>query len=94
MGPFAEVSHYLAWLDVYIAVGWMVGTVKPIRTQGRSVVFVDDKLNSAAIRVYNEQNPSGDVTPPFVEEAAREIRCGTYVWGLKLGAVLGLDTGG
>ena len=77
--PFSRYipfQHYSAWLDAYNTGGWMVGTVKPIRTQGRSVVFVDDKLNSAAIRVYNEQNPSGDVAPPFVEEAAREFRRG------------------
>ena len=45
-----------------------------MRTHSGAMVLVDEKLNTAAIRMYNEQNPSGDVTPPFVEEAAREFR--------------------
>ena len=44
------------------------------RNHGEAVVLVDDKLNTAAIRMYNEEVQSGAFGSPFAEEAAREFR--------------------
>ncbi|MBN2718467.1 MAG: metallophosphoesterase [Deltaproteobacteria bacterium] len=61
--PYEAVYDDLpSWLNWVINTGgWVVETVHPSPTHGASVVLVDEQLNCASLRMYNETaNPSGD----------------------------------
>ncbi len=55
--PFArrEAFHgYSAPVDVYNSGGWVVETLQRAPVHGGSIILVDDQLNVAGIRMYNE----------------------------------------
>ena len=61
--PFQEDMNfkgYPAWVNVYNTGGWVVDTVAPQPLHGGAVVLIDDDLNVAALRMYNENaDPAG-----------------------------------
>lgn len=61
--PFQEDMNfrgYPAWVNVYNTGGWVVETVDPQPLHGGAVVLIDDDLNVAALRMYNENaDPAG-----------------------------------
>ena len=55
--PFAchqGFQGYSGGLDVYNSGGWMVETLRYAPFHGGSIILVDDQLNVASIRMYNE----------------------------------------
>lgn len=70
--PFEGFNH---WVDVYNTGGWVVDTYDPNKCHGASVVLVDDDLNTASIRLFNEPEHEGEAFQKvFVEEAPRGFR--------------------
>jgi len=61
--PFQEDMNfkgYPAWVNVYNTGGWVVETVAPQPLHGGAVVLIDNDLNAAALRMYNENaDPAG-----------------------------------
>ncbi len=47
-------------VKVYNTGGWAVQTTTPEKAHGASIVLVDDKLNVAGVRMFNEQHQPGD----------------------------------
>ena len=45
---------YPEWTSVYNSGGWVVDTVDPVPAHGGAVVLVDEDLNVASLRMYNE----------------------------------------
>ena len=69
--PFQEdmnFKNYPGWVNVYNTGGWVVETVDPELAHGGAVVLVDERLNVAAVRCYNESGNSEDYKVS-VEEA-------------------------
>ena len=70
--PFQEDMNfqgYPAWVKVYNTGGWVVETVDPQPLHGGAVVLLDDGLNAAALRMYNENDaPAG--CPVSIQEAS------------------------
>ena len=55
--PFEEdmnFAGYPEWTDVYNSGGWVVDTVQPQPLHGGAVILVDENLNAASLRFYNE----------------------------------------
>ena len=82
--PFQEDMNfqgYPAWVNVYNTGGWVVETVDPQPLHGGAVVLLDDGLNVAALRMYNENDaPAG--YPVSLQEAshAGESKNPLYVY--------------
>src|SRR3989304_8283830 len=61
--PFQEDMNfkgYPAWANVYNTGAWVVETVAPQPLHGGAVVLIDNDLNAAALRMYNENaDPAG-----------------------------------
>ncbi|MCK9463015.1 MAG: hypothetical protein M0R80_25615 [Proteobacteria bacterium] len=70
--PFQEdmdFPGYPRWVHVYNTGGWVVETVAPEPLHGGAVVLVDEELNTASLRMYNEcAEPGG--TAVSLEEAS------------------------
>lgn len=63
--PFERVAHYDGYagdVQLFNSGGWVVDTQTPQPIHGGAVIVVDDDLNSASIRMYNEA--SDDRNPP------------------------------
>jgi len=63
--PFEEdmnFAGYPEWTDVYNSGGWVVDTVQPQPLHGGSVILVDENLNAASVRFYNESENPQDYT--------------------------------
>ena len=64
--PFEQVRQYTGYgsgVKVFNDGGWVVDSMVPAQLQGGAVVLVDDDLNTASVRLYNEavsdsQSPS------------------------------------
>jgi len=86
--PFEEdmnFAGYPEWTDVYNSGGWVVDTVQPEPLHGGAVVLVDEDLNAASVRFYNEsgnlqdyqvtvgeaRHPGEPPGPLFTEVSAR-----------------------
>ncbi|MFQ5586812.1 MAG: hypothetical protein ACE5GF_08340 [Thermodesulfobacteriota bacterium] len=55
--PFEEdrnFRNFPRWVNVYNTGGWVVESIEPQKFKGGSVVLIDDDLNAASIRMYNE----------------------------------------
>jgi hypothetical protein len=68
--PFAshEGFHgYPEGVDVYNSGGWVVDSLEPKALHGGAIVLVDDDLNVAAIRMYNETQDGSPLPPVRVE---------------------------
>ena len=63
--PFEEDMNfdgYPQWTEVYNSGGWVVDTVQPQPLHGGSVILVDENLNAASVRFYNESVNPQDYT--------------------------------
>ena len=65
-----NLRKYTNWVNVYNTGGWVVESVDPQPLHGGAMVLIDDKLNAASVRLYNEQSDPGNYTVR-VEEAMR-----------------------
>ena len=55
--PFStdyNFDGYPQWVDTYNTGGWVVDTVDPAPLHGAAVVLLDENLNGASVRLYNE----------------------------------------
>jgi hypothetical protein len=61
--PFEEDSHFDGapyWTSVYNSGGWVVDTPTPAPTSGAAAILIDEDLNAASLRMYNQSvNPDG-----------------------------------
>ena len=61
--PFQEEMNFQGYRDrvnVYNTGGWVVETVDPQPLHGGAAVLIDENLNAAALRMYNEHaDPAG-----------------------------------
>jgi len=61
--PFANdynFNGYPEWVSTYNTGGWVVDNVDPAPVHGAAVVLLDEDLNGASIRLYNEASDAGD----------------------------------
>lgn len=71
--PFEEDMNfegYEQWVDVYNTGGWVVDTVDPEPLHGGAVILVDENLDTASLRMYNEAADPAQC-PVRVEQATR-----------------------
>jgi len=94
--PFCEdynFSGYPGWVDTYNTGGWVVDTVEPAPNHGAAVAVLDEELNSAAVRLYDEgadadsyevrlQQAShpGEAANPLYEKLSAEIDTSKDPW--------------
>jgi len=70
--PFERVSPYAGYdqgVKVFNDGGWVVDSMVPAPLQGGAVVLVDEDLNTASVRLYNE--PASDALlppPPYISD--------------------------
>ncbi|MHC5056078.1 MAG: metallophosphoesterase [Planctomycetota bacterium] len=64
-----DFRGYPGWVNVYNTGGWVVETVDPEPVHGGAVVLVDEELNAASLRMYNETADAKDYSVS-VEEAS------------------------
>ena len=64
--PFEKVKEFTGYakkkVDVYNSGGWVVESAKNQPLHGGSVILVDDELNTAAVRLYNESTTGYSVS--------------------------------
>ena len=68
--PFARPEPFHGYQDevsVYNSGGWVVESLEHSLLHGASIVLVDDQLNVASIRMYNEASNDGPVAPVTLE---------------------------
>jgi len=70
--PFEEARQYKGYggdVKVFNDGGWVVDSMTPAQLQGGAVVLVDDDLNTASVRLYNEAGSNSQPpSPPRVSE--------------------------
>jgi hypothetical protein len=70
--PFEEVRPYAGYgagVKVFNNGGWVVDSMVPAPLKGAAVILVDEDLNTASVRLYNEpQSDAGPLAPPHVSE--------------------------
>jgi hypothetical protein len=49
-----NIEGYPRWVNVYNTGGWVVETIKPEAMHGGAVVLIDEDLNAASLRMYDE----------------------------------------
>ncbi|HME42374.1 MAG TPA: metallophosphoesterase [Syntrophorhabdales bacterium] len=58
--PFEEVKNFKEytnqWVKVYNSGGWVVESVDPAPRHGGAVILIDEDLNVASLRMYNEDS--------------------------------------
>ena len=66
--PFEEVRNFDAYLGdgvpVYNTGGWVVETVDPAPLHGGAAVLLNENLDVASLRLYNEADGSGQCRGP------------------------------
>jgi hypothetical protein len=71
--PFEEVRPYAGYgsgVKVFNNGGWVVDSMVPAPLKGGAVILVDEDLNTASVRIYNEaENGNQPLTPLHVSEA-------------------------
>ncbi len=70
--PFEQdmnFNGYPEWVDVYNSGGWVVDSVKRQPLHGGAVILIDEDLNAASLRMYNEADNPADYKV-WVSEAA------------------------
>jgi hypothetical protein len=71
--PFEEVRPYAGYgngVKVFNNGGWVVDSMVPAPLKGGAVILVDEDLNTASVRIYNEaENGNQPLTPSHVSEA-------------------------
>ena len=79
-------AGYPGWVHVYNSGGWVVDTVNRQYLHGGAVILIDENLNTATLRMYNERdnlneynvyvseaNHPGDESGPFFSEIAKRV---------------------
>jgi UDP-2,3-diacylglucosamine pyrophosphatase LpxH len=70
--PFEEVRSYAGYgsgVKIFNNGGWVVDSMVPAPLKGGAVVLVDEDLNTASVRIYNEaENDTQPPPPPRVSE--------------------------
>ena len=70
--PFEQATAYAGYaggVNVYNDGGWVVDGMDPVPLQGGAVVLVDEDLNTASVRLYNEaEKDSLPPASPYVSE--------------------------
>jgi hypothetical protein len=70
--PFEQVRQfagYGAGVKVFNDGGWVVDSLNPTQIQGAAIVLVDDDLNTASVRLYNQAANDSQKPPlPYVSE--------------------------
>jgi hypothetical protein len=69
--PFEEAGAYTGYdskVRLFNSGGWVVDSVQPNPTHGGAIVLVDDDLNAASIRLYNES--ADDARPPALPQVS------------------------
>ncbi len=64
-------KEYSNWINVYNTGGWVVETVDPQPLHGGAVVLIDENLDAASLRMYNESDDANKYLVS-VREAIRE----------------------
>jgi UDP-2,3-diacylglucosamine pyrophosphatase LpxH len=71
--PFEKSRTYAGYqgdITVINDGGWVVDSMTPAPVKGAAIVLVDDDLNTASIRLYNEAGKDSDLPPaPHLSEA-------------------------
>jgi hypothetical protein len=57
-----KIKGYAGGVEVYNTGGWVVDTVEPEPLHGASIALVDERLNTAAIRMYRQARNQADYT--------------------------------
>jgi len=81
--PFEEVRSYAGYgngVKVYNDGGWVVDSMVPAPLQGAAVILVDESLNTASVRLYNE---AGSETQPPLPPRVSEVIDNPLVQRLK-----------
>jgi hypothetical protein len=94
--PFEQDMNfdgYPGWVHVYNSGGWVVDTVNRQYLHGGAVVLIDENLNTAALRMYNEHdslqeynvevseaNHPGDEPGPLFTEVAKRVNEKRELW--------------
>jgi len=63
-----NIKNYPSWVKVYNTGGWVVESTKPEPKHGGAIILVDENLDSASLRMYNE-NEDQDEYVVKVEDA-------------------------
>jgi hypothetical protein len=61
--PFEEDSHFGSapyWTSVYNSGGWVVDTPTPAPISGGAAILLDEDLNTASLRMYNQSSNAND----------------------------------
>jgi UDP-2,3-diacylglucosamine pyrophosphatase LpxH len=70
--PFEQARHYHGYTDkvkFFNSGGWVVDSMQPTPIHGGAVILVDDDLNTASLRMYNEAESDSQLPPtPFISE--------------------------
>ncbi|MFZ2446517.1 MAG: hypothetical protein WAW37_09170 [Syntrophobacteraceae bacterium] len=93
-------NGYPEWVDVYNSGGWVVDSVKRRPLHGGAVILLDEDLNAASLRMYNECDEledykvwvaeaghPGDVPGPLFARLAPLVKEDRDPWKKFLGAV-------
>jgi len=71
--PFEQARRYAGYkgnMNVINDGGWVVDSMDPAPVKGAAIVVVDDDLNTASVRLYNEAGSDSEMPPaPHVSEA-------------------------
>ena len=94
--PFEQDMNfdgYPGWVHVYNSGGWVVDTVNRQYLHGGAVILIDENLNMATLRMYNERdnlyeynvnvseaNHPGDESGPFFSEIAKRVSEKRELW--------------
>jgi hypothetical protein len=65
--PFEEVrpyAGYIGGIKVFNNGGWVVDSMAPSPLKGGAVILVDEDLNTASVRIYNEAENNTQPLPP------------------------------
>ena len=83
-----EYAGYPGAVDVYNTGGWVVDTLQPEVQQGAAVVLIDEQLQVATLRLYNQQRDHGSTpvrvsapTPsPFLDRLRSLVQPDNEPW--------------
>ena len=76
-----DFDRYPRWVNVYNTGGWVVDTMQAQRLHGGAVVLVDEALNTASLRMYNEAEDAGGTPSRCRRRSTRASRRGCSISG-------------
>ncbi len=94
--PFQEcmnIKNYPSWVKIYNTGGWVVESIKPEPKHGGAIILIDENLDSASLRMFNENKDSdgyivkvedarhpGTKPTKFYEEIVKSVVVDKYPW--------------